>query len=31
MVGENSIKSFMNLLLELLMKIRPSNARLQAF
>ena len=28
MVGGNSLKSFMNLLLELFMKIKPSNARL---
>ena len=30
MVGENSLKGFMNLLLELSMKIEPSDARLQA-
>lgn len=28
MVGGNSLKGFMNLLLELFMKIKPSNARL---
>lgn len=28
MVGVNSLKYFMNLLLELFMKIKPSNARL---
>lgn len=28
MVGGNSLKEFMNLLLELFMKIKPSNARL---
>lgn len=31
MVGENSLKEFMNLLLKLSMKIEPSNARLSAF
>lgn len=31
MVGGNSLKEFMNLLLELSMKIEPSNARLSAF
>lgn len=30
MVGENSLKGFMNLLLELSMKIEPCDARLQA-
>lgn len=30
MVGENSLKEFMNLLLELFMKIKPSDARLSA-
>jgi len=30
MVGGNSLKEFMNLLLELSMKIGPSNARLSA-
>lgn len=31
MVGVNSLKEFMNLLLELSMKIEPSDARLSAF
>lgn len=30
MVGENSLKEFMNLLLELSMKIEPGDARLSA-
>lgn len=30
MVGGNSLKQFMNLLLEFFMKIKPSNARLSA-
>ena len=31
MVGGNSLKGFMNLLLELSTKVEPSDARLQAF
>lgn len=31
MVGENSLKYYVNLLLEFFMKIKPSYARLYAF